>query len=113
MRPSSDSRSCSARRSAHAETWANLGADFIAIEAQKLVGGASAKPEVISSAVEQIRAVNPRVPVLFGAGVKTGRDVAKALELGTVGVLLASGVVKAKDSGKVLRDLAKGLGRSA
>ena len=102
---------------AEAETAAKLGPEFLAIEPPELIGGTvsvtTAKPEAITRAVERIRATNPKVQVLCGAGVKTGRDVAKALELGTVGVLLASGVVKAKDSGKVLRDLAKGLGRSA
>jgi triosephosphate isomerase len=53
--------------------------------------------------------MNPRVTVLCGAGVKTRKDVARALELGTSGVLLASGVVKAKDPEKALRDLVKGL----
>ena len=47
--------------------------------------------------------------MLCGAGVKNGRDVAKALELGTDGVLLASGVVKAKDRRSVLMDLVAGL----
>ena len=47
--------------------------------------------------------------VLCGAGVKNGKDVAKALELGSDGVLLASGIVKAKDKEKVIRDLASGL----
>src|SRR6266545_4153994 len=36
-------------------------------------------------------------------------DVAKALDLGTSGVLLSSGIVKAKDPEKALRDLVKGL----
>jgi len=98
---------------AEAETAASLGPDYLAIEPPELIGGdvsvTTAKPEIISAAVARIRAVNPKVPVLCGAGVKRGKDVAKALELGAVGVLLASGVVKAKDPAKALRDLAKGL----
>ncbi|MCL2296264.1 MAG: triose-phosphate isomerase, partial [Methanomassiliicoccaceae archaeon] len=57
--------------------------------------------------VEAVRAVNGSVSVLCGAGVKTGTDVKKAIELGTSGVLLASGVVKAKDPRAVLLDLVK------
>jgi triosephosphate isomerase len=49
------------------------------------------------------------VGVLCGAGVKNGVDVAKALGLGTDGVLLASGVTKAKDKKAVLLDLVSGL----
>jgi len=41
--------------------------------------------------------------------VKTGEDVAKALELGADGVLLASGVVKSKDPKATLLDLIKHL----
>jgi len=100
-----------------AGTAAKLGPDYIAIEPPELIGGdvsvTTAKPEVITRSVDRIRTANPAVKVLCGAGVKTGKDVAKALELGTVGVLLASGVVKAKNPEKALRDLAKGLTREA
>jgi triosephosphate isomerase len=61
--------------------------------------------------VRAIQTVGKDVGVLCGAGVKNGRDVAKAVELGAVGVLLASGVVKAKDKRAVLMDLVSGLGR--
>jgi len=98
---------------AEAETLAKLSPEYIAIEPPELIGGdvsvTTAKPEVVSRAVDRIRGANPRVAVLCGAGVKTRRDVAKALELGTSGVLLASGVVKAKEPEKALRDLVKGL----
>ena len=98
---------------AEAETLAKLSPEYIAIEPPELIGGdvsvTSAKPEIVSDAVARIRAVNAHVGVLCGAGVKTRGDVAKALELGTVGVLLASGVVKAKDPERALRDLVNGL----
>jgi triosephosphate isomerase (TIM) len=98
---------------AEAETLAKFSPEYIAIEPPELIGGdvsvTTAKPEVVSRTVDRIRGANPRVAVLCGAGVKTRRDVAKALELGTSGVLLASGVVKAKDPEKALRDLVKGL----
>ena len=98
---------------AEAETLAKLSPDYIAIEPPELIGGdvsvTSAKPGVVSGAVERIRAANADVQVLCGAGVKSGRDVARALELGTVGVLVASCVVKAKDPEKALRDLVRGL----
>ncbi len=97
-----------------AEALARLGPDYVAIEPPELIGGdvsvTSAKPEVVSGAVAAIHRINPDVGVLCGAGVKDRRDVRRALELGTVGVLLASGVVKAKYPEKALRDLVKGLG---
>jgi triosephosphate isomerase len=44
---------------------------------------------------------------LCGAGVKTGEDVAMALKLGSEGILVASGVVKAKYPESILREFAE------
>ena len=86
-----------------------LGPDFVAIEPPELIGGtisvAEANPEIITASVEVARKANPYVRVLTGAGIHSGRCVKTAIELGTVGVLLASSVVKAEDPGAVLRDL--------
>jgi triosephosphate isomerase len=57
--------------------------------------------------VSAVKRINPKVRVLCGAGISTGDDVAAALELGTEGVLLASGVIKAKDPKAALFDLVK------
>ena len=104
---------CCADDLREAETCAKLGPEFLAIEPPELIGGrvsvTSAKPEVVSTAVDRVRAVNPRVQVLCGAGVKGRADVRRAIDLGTAGVLVASGVVRAKDPAKAVRDLARGL----
>ena len=87
--------------------------DFVAIEPPELIGGdisvTMANPKIVADTVAAIRAIDAKVGVLCGAGVKNGRDVSKAIELGTDGVLLASGVVKAKDRRAVLMDLVSGL----
>jgi triosephosphate isomerase len=87
--------------------------DFVAIEPPELIGGdvsvTTANPKIVSDTVKSIRAISGRVGVLCGAGVKNGKDVEKAIELGTDGVLLASGIVKAKDRRAVLVDLVSGL----
>jgi triosephosphate isomerase len=87
--------------------------DFVAIEPPELIGGdvsvTTANPGIVADTVKAIRAISPGVGVLCGAGVKNGRDVAKALELGTDGVLLASGVVKSKDRRATLIDLVSGM----
>lgn len=92
---------------------AALGPDFLAVEPPELIGGtvsvSTAKPEIISGSVERVRKVNDKVKVLCGAGVKNGKDVSKAIELGSSGVLLASGVVTAKDVQAVMKDLLSGL----
>ena len=87
--------------------------NIIAIEPPELIGTgipvSRAKPEVVTGAVEAVKLVNPSIPVLCGAGISAGEDVAAALKLGTKGVLLASGVVKAKEPRKVLVEMAKNL----
>ena len=89
---------------------------YVAVEPPELIGGevsvTTADPEIVRATVERVHDVAPGVKVLCGAGVKNGRDVRAALELGTAGVLLASGVAKARDWDAVLRDLCSGaLGR--
>jgi triosephosphate isomerase (TIM) len=87
--------------------------DFVAVEPPELIGGdisvSTAQPEIVSGSVEAVSAVAPNVQTLCGAGVKNGNDVKIALELGSVGVLLASGVVKPRDPGPVMHDLAQGI----
>ncbi len=88
---------------------AGLEPDYVAIEPPELIGSgipvSKSKPEVVKSAVEAARAGSPRVGVLCGAGISKAEDVRAALSLGTAGVLLASGVVKAPDPEKALREL--------
>ena len=93
---------------------AELGPTFIAVEPPELIGGdisvTTADPAIVSETVNAVRAINPHVRVLCGAGVKDGKDVKTAVELGAHGVLLASGVTKASDVDAVLADLVAGLG---
>jgi len=87
--------------------------DYVAIEPPELIGGdisvTTANPKIVSDTVMSIKAISGRVGVLCGAGIKNGKDVARAIALGADGVLLASGVVKAKDKRAVLVDLVSGL----
>jgi triosephosphate isomerase len=92
---------------------ATFSPNFIAVEPPELIGGdisvTTANPSIVSGTVDAVKNINKIIKVLCGAGVKNGRDVAKAIELGADGVLLASGVVKAKNRESVIRDLASGL----
>lgn len=79
--------------------------DFIAVEPKELIGGdisiSTAKPQLIEKSV---KAAN-NIPLLVGAGVKNAQDVRKSVELGAMGILVASGVVKAKNIEKAIKDL--------
>ena len=67
-----------------------------------------ADPGIVKGSVDAVKKIEPAVGVLCGAGITHGEDLKAALELGSEGVLLASGIVKAKDQRKALEDLMTG-----
>ncbi len=89
---------------------AELSPYAIAVEPPELIGSgipvSKADPEIVSKSVKAVKKIDNNIIVLCGAGISTGDDVRAAIELGVEGVLLASGVVKAKDPKKALLDLA-------
>lgn len=94
---------------------ARLGPDLVAIEPPELIGTgipvSKAKPEVVTESLKAVAEANQNIPVLCGAGITTGSDVEAALRLGTRGVLLASGVVKAENPERVLAEMAEAVVR--
>ena len=88
---------------------ASLGPNFIAVEPPELIGSgipvSQAEPEVVTGTVAAVQKINPSVKVLCGAGISTGDDMKAALDLGSEGVLLASGIILAKSPEKALLDL--------
>lgn len=88
---------------------AALGPDFVAVEPPELIGGdvsvTTADPGIVKKARDAVARVDKDVQLLCGAGVKDADDMAGALELGAQGVLLASGIAKAKDPEAALRGL--------
>jgi triosephosphate isomerase len=85
---------------------------YLAVEPPELIGGdravSTARPEVVSGTVAAVRAVAPETSVLCGAGVHDRKDVARALELGASGVLVASAVTRAPDTERAIRELLAG-----
>lgn len=94
------------------EAWmyAKLNPDFIAIEPPDLIGSGKAvskeKPEVITESVQAVKKANNSTQLLCGAGIISGEDVSRALELGATGILVASGIVKAKNWEKIIEEFA-------
>lgn len=101
---------CAADNS-EASSVAGFSPDFIAVEPPELIGtGVSvskARPDVVASAIAAVNRVKD-IPVLCGAGITTGDDVIKALNLGAAGVLLSSSVATAANPKAVLSRLVKG-----
>ena len=82
---------------------------FVAVEPPELIGTgisvSTAKPEVVTGAVELVKRRVKGVPVLCGAGVSTADDVRRAIELGADGVLLASAYINAKEPNRLLEEI--------
>ena len=104
---------CCAKNLKEVKEIAKFSPDFIAIEPPELIGKGRAiskvKPDIITRTIEEVKKINKRVKVLCGAGIVSGEDVKKAIELGSKGVLVSSAFVKAKKPKRVLFELIKGL----
>ena len=95
------------------EKIARLRPDIILAEPPELIGGdisvTTVNPDIVKNSVRIVKNISPNTKVLCGAGVKSGDDVRKAIELGADGVGVASGIVKARDIEAAMRDIAGGL----
>ncbi|EKE12972.1 MAG: hypothetical protein ACD_13C00109G0006 [uncultured bacterium] len=84
---------------------------LVAYEPPELVGStetsvARAQPEIISQAYNITQSSGE--PLIVGAGVSSMEDIKKSLELGAVGVAIATAVVKAPDPKAKLLELTEG-----
>lgn len=88
---------------------ATFSPDAVAVEPPELIGTgipvSQAQPEVVEDSVKGVKSINKKIKVLCGAGISTGVDMKAAMDLGADGVLLASGIVKAKNPKEALLDL--------
>jgi len=98
---------------AEAKKYAKLEPDYIAIEPPELIGSgrsvSTEKPELITKAAVAVKIAKNKTKLLCGAGIVSGKDVSKAIELGSKGILVASGIIKSKDWNKVISEFAKAL----
>ncbi len=101
-----------AKSDEEAEAMARLKPDMVLIEPPELVGGnvsvSAARPEIISNSVRRVKKISPQTKVLCGAGIKSKDDAEKAIKLGADGVGVSSGIVKALNIEKAIRDIASG-----
>lgn len=96
-----------------AARYAKLNPDYIAIEPPELIGSGKAvsteRPELITDAAKAVKDAKNSTKLLCGAGIVSGNDVKKAIELGSSGILVASGIVKAKNWNKIVDEFAKAM----
>lgn len=88
----------------------SLNPDFIAIEPPELIGSGRAvskeNPAIIAKSIE---GAGSHSSIICGAGISDKDDVSKAIELGSKGILVASGVIKASSWEKKITELASGM----
>ena len=93
--------------------YAKLNPTFIAIEPPELIGTGRAisteKPHLITKAVDSVKLAKNSTKLLCGAGIVSGKDVARAKKLGSKGILVASGIVKAKNWEKIIEEFSRAL----
>ena len=98
---------------AEVKKYLKLNPDFIAIEPPELIGSGKAisteKPELIAKAADIVNNSKNKTKLLCGAGIVSGDDVKKAIELGSKGILVASGIIKAKNWNKIISEFSKAL----
>ena len=98
---------------AEAKKYAKLNPDYIAIEPPGLIGSGRAvskeRPELITNAVKAVKNPRRKTKLLCGAGIVSGADVEKAIQLGSKGILVASGIIKAKNWDKIIDEFAKAM----
>ena len=98
---------------AEVKKYLKINPDFIAIEPPELIGSGKAisteKPDLIQKAARIVNDSKNKTKLLCGAGIVSGEDVARSIELGSKGILVASGIVKAKNWNKIISEFAKAL----
>ena len=98
---------------AEVKKYVRLDPDFIAIEPPELIGSGKSvskeKPELIVKAASIVNSSKNKTKLLCGAGIVSGEDVSKAIELGSKGILVASGIIKAKNWNKIISEFSKAL----
>ncbi len=99
-----------------AKKYAKLNPDYIAIEPPELIGTGKAvskeKPEAITKSVMVVKEAKNSTKLLCGAGIVSGDDVARAIQLGAKGILVASGIVKAKNWNGIIEDFALAISKN-
>ena len=98
---------------AEVKKYLKINPDFIAIEPPELIGSGKAisteKPDLIQKAARIVNDSKNKTKLLCGAGIVSGDDVVKSIELGSKGILVASGIIKAKNWNKIISEFAKAL----
>jgi len=96
--------------------YAKLNPTYIAIEPPELIGTGKAvskeRPQVITKSVIAVKQARNSTKLLCGAGIVSGKDVSKAMQLGANGILVASGIVKARNWNAIIEEFALAISKN-
>lgn len=98
---------------AEVKKYVKLNPDYIAIEPPQLIGSGQAvskeEPQLIIDAGTAIKTVKNKTKLLCGAGIVSAQDVSMAIKLGSSGILVASGIIKARNWEKIISEFSKAM----
>jgi triosephosphate isomerase (TIM) len=101
-----------ARTPSEVSTLARFEPDYIAIEPPELIGSGRAvskeNPSIVTDSINAAAKMSQNARVICGAGITDANDVISALKLGAVGILVASGIIKATSWIDKITELASG-----
>ena len=85
--------------------------DYVAVEPPELIGGTTSISEAKPKLIQEASKTSNKIRILCGAGIHLEEDARIAKQLGANGVLVASGVIKAKNVEKEIISLLKGFNK--
>ena len=92
---------------------AKMGPNLLVAEPTELIGtGQTSDASYVIDTIESVRAINPDIMVLQGAGISNGQDVYNTIKLGAQATGSTSGIIKAKDPYAMVEEMIYNLRRA-
>ena len=85
---------------------AKLSPNLLVAEPTELIGtGKTSDSNYVIETIEKVRAINPDIMVLQGAGISNGQDVYNTIKLGAQATGSTSGIIKAADPDAMVEEM--------
>ncbi len=95
------------------KTIAKMGPNLLVAEPTELIGtGVTSDENYVRDTIETVRAINPKIMVLQGAGISNGQDVYNTIKLGAQATGSTSGILKAADPEAMAEEMIAALRRA-
>ena len=92
---------------------AKMGPNLIVAEPTGLIGtGKASDMDYVKQTIEAVRAINPDIMVLQGAGISNGQDVYNVIKAGAQATGSTSGIIKAADPAAMTEEMIAALRRA-